>query len=844
MLKTINTFLQLNDYRIESILFSKSLIFFSALVFFALLKLILFIKQNKSGAVFLQLISTRNSGATNLSSEQLLNVIHTLLKQRSLLFRVVGIHKYYSLEIVSTKDEGIWYLVKLPSDDVDIFRKALQANLPNLNIKESPDYLKDFANTKVFSVCQSRNYLYPLRAQEKLVDFDPMALISGSMGKLAEDELMAIQLVVKPLSGLKLNTVTELRKVLLKKGEVLADISNETIFEKLFRIGSKAFVQVLMLPVGLLVWVFSGGQEGPVLNLGGSRYKKNAYSSAIDTQIKEKIDQNLYEVSFRLLIKTSSKSRLSTLKRGFQSSLAVFSNNGHQALVISKFSQFNLVSNIERFLFSKRLGGVFSSLVFSATELSSLYHFPVSSLEGYEDLVTLKSKELPAPLSLKKNSKLDIEFAINTYGGVKTPVGLSEEERKRHTYIIGATGTGKSSLLNSMISQDVVNGKGLCLVDPHGDLAKQVISNIPESRLKDVIYFDPSDLEYPIGLNLLELTPGLSTTEALMEREFVAESVVSLFKKIYPERYSGPRMEYILRNAIHTAFYAENPTLFSIYKLLTNNDFRKEVVAKLPFGELKDFWKYEFNKAGAMQVVAMISPITNKIGRFLFSEPLKRVLGQDKSSINLEDVMDEGKILICNFSKGVLGEDASEVFGIAIIAKLQLAAMARAKREVADRRLFNLYVDEFQNFVTPAFAQILSESRKYGLAAVLAHQTTAQIEEKDLLQIILANVGNIICFRTGSPEDEKVILPQFIPLIAQGEISSLPPFCFYMKKSGVYSEDPFSGTTVISVNTNIENSFEKVILSSRKLYGKKYVEAVRSSTESKPVNNRTTKNAF
>ena len=401
-------------------------------------------------------------------------------------------------------------------------------------------------------------------------------------------------------------------------------------------------------------------------------------------------------------------------------------------------------------------------------------------------------------------------------------IGLNEEERRRHIYILGATGTGKSTLLLSMVNHDIQNDKGLCVIDPHGDLIEKVLPNIPSERIKDVIYFNPDDIAYPIGLNLLELTPGLSEDDSLREKEFITESIISLFHKLYPEKYSGPRMEYILRNTIYTAFTTENPTLFTIYKILINTAFRKSVVSKLKDENLLEFWKYEFSKAGDYQKVSMISPITNKIGRFLFSPTAKRILEQEKSSINFDKIMDEGKILLCNLSKGKLGEDTSEVFGILIMTKIQLAALKRARAEFKDRKDFYLYVDEFQNFATPSFAQILSEARKYRLNAILAHQTTSQLEDKALVNITLANTGTIICFRTANPEDEKLILPQFSPAIQQGEIANLPSFNFYIKINALKPETPFSGETIPGEDVVNKEKVTEIIKSSRGNYAALY----------------------
>jgi len=449
---------------------------------------------------------------------------------------------------------------------------------------------------------------------------------------------------------------------------------------------------------------------------------------------------------------------------------------------------------------------------------------------------------LPAPLSLKKNTSLDIYFAKNTYGGADTPIGLTEDERRRHVYIIGATGTGKSTMLLSMIKQDIDNNKGLAVIDPHGDLTDQIISVIPKERIEDVVYFNPDDISYPMGINLLELTPGLPEEQAIREKEFIAESIISVFQKIYTDKYSGPRMEYILRNTIHTAFTVPEATLFTIYKLLINTSYRKSVTKNLTDENLKDFWKYEFAKAGDYQKVKMISPITNKIGRFLFSPTAKRILEQGKSTINFDTIMNEGKILLCNLSKGKVGEDNSSVFGVLIMAKIQLAALKRARMKPEDRKDFYLYVDEFQNFATPAFAQILSEARKYKLNAILAHQTTSQLEETSLVNVTLANTGTVICFRTANPEDERMILPQFRPYIEQGEIASLPSYHFYMRLGALNPEEPFSGMTVPVKLEYSQNRVDEVIESSRKLYAKKYT--VTSETTTKPKEKQATKKVY
>jgi energy-coupling factor transporter ATP-binding protein EcfA2 len=437
------------------------------------------------------------------------------------------------------------------------------------------------------------------------------------------------------------------------------------------------------------------------------------------------------------------------------------------------------------------------------------------------------SKKLPAPLSLKQHNNFDIAFARNSYAGVDTSIGLNSDERARHMYILGATGSGKSTLLLSMIEQDIKNGKTICVIDPHGDLALSALDCVPPSRIQDVVYFNPFDIAYPIGINLLQTTPELREDEKLLEQEFVTESVVSLFRKVFSEGSTGHphRIEYILRNTIHTAFTVENPTLFTIFDLLNDPGYQKEVVSKLTDEHLLNFWKYEFGKAGDYQKVKMVSPVTARIGRFLFSPSARRVLEQKESTINFDKLLEENKIFICNLSKGNIGEDTSEVMGVMILNKLQLALLKRARKEQTQRKQFYLYVDEFQNFATPSFVQMLSESRKYGLHLTIAEQSTSQQNDRNMVHTILANVGNVVAFRSANPQDEDLLLRQFSPYIQRGDIANLPAFNFYMKISALTPEEPFSGETVVPDLSVDYDKREAIVNTSRQQYARFYEKA-------------------
>ncbi len=818
-----------------------SLLFlFSVVIGFLFLKLIFKIistraKLRQKYTIF-EVKPLQTTEQSSYTTQQHFNLIHGLARQRSFWDRIVNNQKSYSFEIVSKKNEGIRYLIRINQDDAELIRRNLLSYLPGIVVSEINDYLTNELSQQPRKVTEfkiSNHFAFPLKKQRLLEEHDPIAYITGNMTKLSENDLISFQIVVEPINKGSLKDYNRIHNLIHSDKDLLSNI-NSTGLQFPFGI----LLQLLTLPIGLFVFIASGGKEGPLLGFTNESKTKqtNPYQEELKKLVKEKLDQQVFSTSLRLLVVGDNVSEVNRRNRGFISSLASFGNSGYQSLIPAFTIKLSIVNFYKQFIFKNRLLGFLNNSILSTSEIADVYHFPYTSTTKTEDLVKTHSKQLPAPLSLKKETGLDVVFANNSYGGSVTPIGLTQEERRRHMYILGATGTGKSTLLLSMIDQDIKNNKGICVIDPHGDLIEKILPTIPDNRLKEVIYFNPDDIGYPIGINLLELSQGLDPEDAVREKEFITESIISLFHKIYSDKYSGPRMEYILRNTIHTAFTVPNATLFTVYKLLINEPFRKTITANLTDENLKDFWKYEFSKAGDYQKVKMISPITNKIGRFLFSPTAKRILEQEKSTINFDHIMDSGKILLCNLSKGKIGEDNSEVFGIVIMTKIQLAALKRARVDIEERKDFYLYVDEFQNFATSAFAQILSEARKYKLNAILAHQTTSQLEDKSLVNVTLANTGTIICFRTSNPEDERLILPQFNPYVLEGEIGSLPSYNFYIKINAISPEEPFSGETILLTPIRGKRRVSDVIEGSRTRYAIKYetkVEPLVSRTREK-----------
>jgi type IV secretory pathway TraG/TraD family ATPase VirD4 len=401
-------------------------------------------------------------------------------------------------------------------------------------------------------------------------------------------------------------------------------------------------------------------------------------------------------------------------------------------------------------------------------------------------------------------------LAITNYRDIRKQFGIKEKNRRGHIYIIGKTGTGKTTLIENMVISDIKAGKGVCLIDPHGDLCEKVLDSIPKNRIKDTIYFNPSDIEHPIAFNPLEIVDS-------DHRHLVVSGLISVFKKIW-SGFWGPRLEHIFRNTLFTLLEYPNSTLLDIPRLLTNKEFRLKVLNHVNHQQIREFWFYEFDKYSAWLRSEAISPILNKIGQFLTSLPLRNIVAQKENTFSIKDVMDKGKILIVNLAKGKIGEDNSSLLGAMIVTKIQLAALDRAHEPENKRKSFYLYVDEFHNFMTLSFADILSEARKYGLSLTLAHQYIDQLDDK-IRAAVFGNVGTIISFRVGNG-DAAYLAKEFYPVFDEYDLCNLPNYHIYLKLmiEGKTSA-PFSAVTQVPV-VNTPSNKAKIIKLSRKKYGR------------------------
>ncbi len=402
-----------------------------------------------------------------------------------------------------------------------------------------------------------------------------------------------------------------------------------------------------------------------------------------------------------------------------------------------------------------------------------------------------------------------IPFAVTNFRGAARRFGIKTDDRRRHVYVIGKTGMGKTTMIENMVMADIYAGHGVGIVDPHGDYAEHVIECIPASRINDVVYFNPSDVDFPVGFNVLEAVDET-------HKHLIASGLMGVFKKIWPDVWSA-RMEHIMNNVILSLLDYPGSTLLGINRLLTNKSFRARVVASIKDPVVKAFWVDEYNIWEDKFRKEAIAAIQNKVGQFLSASIIRNMLAQVKSTIDIREIMDNRKIFIMNLAKGRIGEDNSKLLGGMLITKIQLAAMERVDTPEKDRQDFYLYVDEFQNFATQSFANILSEARKYRLNLIVAHQFIEQLDEEYVRPAIFGNVGTIVVFRVGA-KDAEFMENEFMPTFTIQDLVNLTKFQVYLKLmiDGV-SSTPFSADTLPPFAVKTGNT-EKVIRVSRERY--------------------------
>ncbi len=469
--------------------------------------------------------------------------------------------------------------------------------------------------------------------------------------------------------------------------------------------------------------------------------------------------------------------------------------------------------------FKERTSGYFERTrqILNAQELATLWHLPGLQLAGIKNIAWGKTlageppENLPVADGISEEEARERNFFAKTeFKNKETIFGLKTVDRRRHMYIIGKTGAGKSTLIANMAIDDIRKGRGVGIVDPHGDLCDTILEYIPKRRINDVIYLEPFDTERPFALNVLEI-------KNMQHKHLISSGIVGIFAKLYADSW-GPRLEYILRNVILTLVEVPGSTLVDILALLSNASYRKQIVAQITDPVIKTFWEKEFEKMPDRMKAEAISPIQNKVGQFVSARMVRNIIGHPKSTIDLEDIMNSGKILILNLSQGKLGEDNAALLGAMIITQIQLAAMQRSFQAEEDRKDFMLYVDEFQNFATSSFVKILSEARKYRLCLNLTNQYIDQLDET-IRSAIFGNVGTLASFVVGA-NDAEILSKEYGGLYTPGDMVSLGKHEIILKISiDNMMSSPFPAKTLPLPALRNDNR-EKIIEISKQRYGR------------------------
>jgi hypothetical protein len=544
--------------------------------------------------------------------------------------------------------------------------------------------------------------------------------------------------------------------------------------------------------------------KGAVYADKGKKNEDGTYSPREDENIiKEKISYPGFKTSIRLA--STKPSSLSELVKAY----AVFERTNANSF-------FSKTSNSRELnLLKKR--SVNDNQILNIVELATLWHLPSEKIKtpgiSWGTKVLSEAPEnLPATINMTEEEKGHVNFFARTlFKNQDAIFGIKDRDRLRHIWTIGKTGTGKSTMIANMAIDDLKKNRGIGLIDPHGDLCDEVMNYIPSSRINDTVYFNPADREFPIALNPLEVTNR-------EEAELVVSGLMAIFTKVWSNVWSA-RMEYILRNSFMTLSEIPDTTLEDVLKILANQSYRDKVVSKIKDPSLVHFWKEEFDKMPAVLQKEAIAPIQNKVGQFVTSPMIRRIIGVPKSSIAIDDIMDNGKIFLANLSQGRLGEDNAALLGAMLITKFQIAAMRRVDKPKEARTPFYLYVDEFQNFATSSFIKILSEARKFGLALTLANQYMAQIPP-DVQKAILGNAGSLIAFSVGA-EDAQIVYKEYAEVFTQNDLVNLQNFQIAIKLMvDGHSTRPFMAHT-LPLPANKNQNREKVITVSRERWAKK-----------------------
>lgn len=622
-----------------------------------------------------------------------------------------------SFEVIGRK-EDIRFYVSVPHELMELVEKQIHGAYPGAEVKQvdEPAIFDEKGKVAYKSLVKKNASYYPVQSFRDLPT-DPLSSITSFMAKMSEGEAAMLQVIISPAShGWSSSGQSFISKS--KKDEASPDHATYSVD-----------------PKSLEAIERSTGKAG-------------------------------FETSIRLVVNAPTKKQADSLLAQFSGTFSQMAGP-YNKLITQKIwlKKLFMIDFIYRYqaLFRGRS-------ILNAEELATLYHFPNKQVET-PHIHWLNAKSAPAPAQIPTSG---LFLGKSVYRGISREIFISDKDRARHMYIIGKTGVGKSEFMMDMILQDIKAGKGVCFIDPH-DTVEKILEYIPPDRAEDVIYFDPSDIDRPMGLNMLE-----ARTEE--EKQFVASSIINLMYKLYDPHKTGiigPRFEHAIRNAMMTVMSEPGATFIEIVRVLTDQKYLQELLPKVQDPIVRRYWTDQIAQTSDFHKSEVLDYIVSKFGRFITDKMMRNIIGQSESAFNFRKVMDEGKILLINLAKGRIGEENSAFLGLILVPKILVAAMSRQDIPEAQRRDFNLYVDEFQNFATPDFATILSEARKYHLNLTVANQFIGQIDE-EVKNAVFGNVGTLLSFRVGV-QDANFLQHEFAPTFTEADLTNVERYHTFVK---------------------------------------------------------------
>jgi len=657
--------------------------------------------------------------------------------------------RHIALEIIAQKKEILFYMV-VPVTLVDMVEKMLSSQYPEAKIEETSEHNIFSEEWKEQGVCGGemklfRPFYYPLKTY-KNIDSEPLESVTNALSQLKDGEGAAIQVLIRPVNPKRLSKARQVVKKSQsqkQKSNILSSFIDSAISSE----QSKSAPE----PVRL-----------------------TAMEEEANKAIEEKSGKACYETIIRFVVSTGTPYRSQAILAEMQGSFAQFNDQNLNSFTFRESKNIDELTTdfIFRFFehkispFGNLLGGYLGhSNVLNTEELASIFHLP-NYLVSSPGIKWLPAKSVELPMNIPEEGT---NLGEAEYRGEKKSIRIAEDDKRRHMYILGQTGTGKSNLMKNMIIDDIIAGKGVAYIDPHGPDLEDVLSRIPKERAEDVVIFDAGDIERPMGLNIFE-------ADTIEQKDLVTNEMLDILYSLYDPQKSGvifgPKFDHWFRNGALTLMAdPEGGTVIEIPTLFTNKDFLAEKLKYVTDPVVRSFWLEEIANLSQQLVQENLSYIIPKFGAFATNTTMRNIIGQQKSSINLREIMDSGKILLVNLSKGRIGEKNMRLLGMIFAIKLQVAGMSRVDIPEEERRDFTLYVDEFQNFLTESFAQIFSEARKFRLHLIVANQYIGQLTE-DIRTSVFGNVGTIISFRVG-PEDAEYMAKQFEPVFNISDLTNI-----------------------------------------------------------------------